>query len=54
MSNLDPDEIFPILDVKPPEILQSENSEPTFIPHRVFLNQLDSYHAKYIASVSAN
>lgn len=26
-------------------------ADPSFIKHRVFLNQVDTYHAKYIASV---
>lgn len=26
-------------------------AEPSFIKHRVFLNQVDCFHAKYIASV---
>lgn len=41
------------LDEKSPESHLSENIDPiTFIPHRVFLNQVDSFNAKHIASVS--
>lgn len=49
MSALEREDIS-ALDEKPPEA--SESPEPTFIPHRIFFNHVDSFHAKHIASVS--
>lgn len=52
MSNNDREETLPAIDDKPQETTPSEQDEPSFLPHRIFLNQVDSFHAKYIASVS--
>lgn len=52
MSTAEREEIAPTVDEKQPENSPTEAPEPTFIQHRIFLNQVDSYHAKYIAAVS--
>lgn len=54
-QSVEVDELLGLTEAKNREepVAPSENNteDPSFIKQRVFLNQVDSYHAKYIASV---